>query len=112
MTILVPSASKLGKLSVDWLKNMKDGKYADVPHVCVYKLVRAEFEWYGLQTRVEKMIDKFFHRYMFSFHRRLYCWMDKWQSLTIDDVRDLEEKTRKELQDLHNSAEVRGISER
>lgn len=111
-TKFVPEASKLGKLSADWLKDMKDGKYSAVPHVCVYKLVRAEFIWWSLQTRVEKLIHKFFRRYMQKFHRQLYCWMDKWYGLTIDDIRAFEEKTKQELAELQHSGEVRGMYEK
>lgn len=31
------------------------------------------------------------------FHRQLFCWIDKWIDLTMDDIRDMEEKTKEEL---------------
>lgn len=28
------------------------------PHMCAYKLVTVEFKWFGLQTQVEKLIQR------------------------------------------------------
>ena len=41
------------------------------PVMTCYKLVTAEFKWFGLQTRVESFIMKAEHRLFTSFHRWL-----------------------------------------
>ena len=32
-----------------------------------------------------------------NFHRQVFCWMDKWYGLTMDDIRRIEEETKHEL---------------
>lgn len=34
------------------------------------------------------------------FHRQLFCWIDKWIELTMDDIRRMEEETKKELDEV------------
>ena len=37
-------------------------------------------------------------RHVFTnFHRRIFCWVDQWYGLTIEDIRAIEEKTKQEL---------------
>lgn len=35
-----------------------------------------------------------------DFHREVFCWIDKWHGMTIADIRDLEERTRRELDEV------------
>ena len=35
-----------------------------------------------------------------NFHRQLFCWIDKWIELNMDDIRRMEEQTRKELDEV------------
>ena len=32
-----------------------------------------------------------------NFHRQVYCWLDEWYGLTMEDIRQLEEKTKADL---------------
>lgn len=89
----------------EWWKLMKGH---DMPVMCAYKLVRVHFKWFGLQTRVEKMIQNQEERIFTNFHRQVFCWMDKWHGLTMDDIRRLEDKTKKELDDQRERGNVRG----
>lgn len=34
------------------------------------------------------------------FHRQLFCWIDRWIDLSMDDIRRMEEETKKELDDV------------
>ncbi|ESO05977.1 hypothetical protein HELRODRAFT_155662 [Helobdella robusta] len=88
----------------DWQKTCQ-------PVMCCYKLVTAEFKWYGLQDRVENIIFNGEKRLFFKFHRELFCWTDEWYGLTLNDIRILEEKTKKELDDQRNTGVVRGMME-
>lgn len=89
-----------------------------------YKLVTVEFKWFGLQSKVEHFIQKVTEstrsrlepqftnceldcgcpqterRIFLNFHRQVFCWLDRWHGLTIQDIRDLEEKTKKELDEV------------
>ncbi|EEB18337.1 phosphatidylinositol transfer protein, putative [Pediculus humanus corporis] len=44
-----------------------------------------------------------------TFHRQVFCSIDRWYGLTIADIRALEEKTKQELDKQRNQGEVRGM---
>lgn len=67
-----------------------------------YKLVTCEFKWFGLQSRVESLIQKSERRLFTSFHRQVFCTMDKWHGLTMADIRAIEDKTKHELDKVLN----------
>ena len=33
-----------------------------------------------------------------NMHRQLFCWTDEWYGLTMENIRELEAKTAKELE--------------
>lgn len=47
--------------------------------------------------------------FFFSFCSQLFCWMDRWYGLTMEDIRALEDKTREELDRQRQQGEVRGM---
>lgn len=67
------------------------------PVMTCYKLVTCEFKWFGLQTRVESFIQKAERRLFTNFHRQVFCWIDRWYGLTMEDIRALEDNTKEEL---------------
>uniref|UniRef100_A0A0A9YWM3 Phosphatidylinositol transfer protein alpha isoform n=1 Tax=Lygus hesperus TaxID=30085 RepID=A0A0A9YWM3_LYGHE len=79
------------------------------PVMTCYKLVSVEFKWFGLQNRVENFIHKSERRLFTTFHRQVFCWMDRWHGMTMDDIRAIEEKTKEELDRQRNQGEVRGM---
>jgi hypothetical protein len=81
------------------------------PVMCAYKLVTAEFKWFGLQSRVEKYIGgpSVYPRVFNKFHREVVCWMDKWVQLSMDDIRKLEETTKKQLDEDRRRGSVKGM---
>ena len=81
-------------------------------YMCCHKLYKIEFKWFGLQVRVESVIVRAVRRLLQNFHRRLFCWMDKWHGLTIEDIRKIEEQTKEELDKLRTKGEVRGMIEK
>lgn len=38
-----------------------------------------------------------------NFHRQLFCWIDRWVGLTMEDIRRMEEETQKELEEVNDS---------
>ncbi|XP_045597809.1 phosphatidylinositol transfer protein beta isoform isoform X5 [Procambarus clarkii] len=78
------------------------------PVMTCYKLVTCEFKWFGLQTRVEKFIQDIERRLFTNFHRQVFCWMDRWHGMTMEDIRRLEDKTKQELDKQRKVGEVRG----
>ncbi|CAL8101549.1 unnamed protein product [Calicophoron daubneyi] len=80
----------------------------EMPIMCAYKLVTCEFKWWGIQSRVETMLQNQERRIFLNFHRQLFCWIDKWHGLTMADIRALEEKAKQELDKQREQGEVRG----
>ncbi|CAH1231597.1 PITPNA [Branchiostoma lanceolatum] len=76
--------------------------------MCAYKLVTIEFKWWGLQTAVEHFIQKSERRIFTNFHRQLFCWLDEWHGLTMEDIRRLEDETKLELDKQRAEDEIRG----
>ena len=35
-----------------------------------------------------------------NFHRQVFCWTDEWYGLTMKDIRDIEDKTKEELDEV------------
>ncbi|KAM7374374.1 hypothetical protein PAMP_007035 [Pampus punctatissimus] len=94
-----------GPLGPDWRKELPNKK--DCPHMCAYKLVTVKFKWWGLQNKVENFIQKQEKRLFTNFHRQLFCWIDKWIDLNMEDIRRMEEETRKELDETSNTRHQR-----
>lgn len=91
-----------GPLGPNWKTEL------DCPRMCAYKLVTVKFKWFGLQTRVENFIHDQEKRIFTNFHRQLFCWIDKWVELTMDDIRKMEAETQKELDEMRKKGSVRG----
>lgn len=91
-----------GPLTGKWIEKVE-------PVMTCYKLVTVEFKWFGLQTRVENFIQKSERRLFTNFHRQVFCWMDRWHGLTMEDIREIEEKTKEELDKQRNVGQVRGM---
>lgn len=67
------------------------------PVMTCYKLVYIEFKWFGLQSKVESFIASTIRNVLQKFHRQLFCLTDKWYGMTMEDIRELEDKTTREL---------------
>ncbi|XP_049879169.1 phosphatidylinositol transfer protein alpha isoform isoform X2 [Pectinophora gossypiella] len=79
------------------------------PVMTCYKLVTAEFKWFGLQSKVENVIQKSERRLFTIFHRQVFCSMDDWYGMTMADIRAIEDRTKEELEKLRREGEVRGM---
>uniref|UniRef100_A0A8C1VCF2 Phosphatidylinositol transfer protein beta isoform n=1 Tax=Cyprinus carpio TaxID=7962 RepID=A0A8C1VCF2_CYPCA len=83
-----------GPLGPDWKKELL--AKPDAPRMCAYKLVTVKFKWWGLQTKIENFIHKQEKRIFTNFHRQLFCWIDSWVELTMEDIRRMEEETQRD----------------
>uniref|UniRef100_A0A672Z8S9 Phosphatidylinositol transfer protein alpha isoform n=1 Tax=Sphaeramia orbicularis TaxID=375764 RepID=A0A672Z8S9_9TELE len=97
-----------GPLGPDWKKELANNP--NCPHMCAYKLVTVKFKWFGLQKNIENLIQKVEHRLFTHFHRQLFCTIDNWVNLTMDDIRRMEEETKSELDEMRKSKDVQGMS--
>jgi len=78
------------------------------PVMTAYKLVTIQFKWWGLQDRVENFIHTTERRIFLNFHRQVFCWTDKWYGMTMADIRELEEKTKQELDEERSKGSIKG----
>ncbi|NXY48678.1 PIPNB protein, partial [Ceuthmochares aereus] len=88
--------TRRGPLGPNWKKELATDE--ECPKMCAYKLVTIKFKWWGLQNKVENFIQKQEKRIFTNFHRQLFCWIDKWIDLTMEDIRRMEDETQKELE--------------
>ncbi|XP_059186560.1 phosphatidylinositol transfer protein alpha isoform-like [Centropristis striata] len=96
-----------GPLKPDWKEELAANP--DRPHMCAYKLVTVEFKMIGLSGIVESTIQKTEKRVFTHFHRQLFCWIDKWINLTMEDIRRMEEETKAELDKMRVNEERKGM---
>ncbi|CAL1571157.1 unnamed protein product [Knipowitschia caucasica] len=97
-----------GPLGPDWKKALE--KDPNTPHMCAYKLVKAEFKMFPLQGKVESTIQRMEKRLFTNFHRKLFCSMDKWYGMTMEDIRKLEDETKDELDKMRADDVVKGTT--
>jgi len=76
---------------------LTEGWQQKKPLMCCYKLVTAEFKKFGLQGMVESFLMTFERGLFFDFHRQVYCWMDEWFGMSMEDIREYESRTKKDL---------------
>ncbi|XP_054268702.1 phosphatidylinositol transfer protein alpha isoform-like [Macrosteles quadrilineatus] len=76
-----------GPLQGDWVDTV-------TPVMTCYKLVTVHFRWFGLQNKVEKILQNFQRRLYTVVNRKLFCLMDEWYNLTLEDIRKFEEETK------------------
>ncbi|XP_064209420.1 phosphatidylinositol transfer protein beta isoform-like [Anguilla rostrata] len=97
-----------GPLGPNWKSELEQNTAC--PRMCAYKLVTVKFKWAGLTNRVERFIHKQEKRIFTNFHRQLFCWLDRWVELTMEDIRRMEDETQKELEEIRQKGSVRGTS--
>lgn len=52
------------------------------------------------------LIVQFERDLFFKFHRQVYCWLDEWFGMSLEDVRNYEAKIK---QDLDNVSTIIGV---
>ncbi|XP_039395026.1 phosphatidylinositol transfer protein alpha isoform-like [Mauremys reevesii] len=77
---------------------------------CALQAGDGELPWWGLQVRLEQFTHKPEQWLFTSFNRQLFCWLDKWVDLSMDDIRRMEEETQKELDERRQKGAVRGLT--
>jgi len=83
------SVTGRGPLPTDWLEN------AD-PVMCSYKSVEVKLDLWAFQTRIEEFIHKSIREILLVGHRQAVAWIDDWYGMSIEDVRDYEQKMQQE----------------
>lgn len=77
----------------------KDWSKTSTPVMCCYKLVKARCKLWGLQSKLENYLMNMEKDIFLGFHKRIFCWIDDWYPLSIEQIMESEEKFWKELAD-------------
>lgn len=86
---------------------LKDNWYQTTqPLICSYKIVELEFVWFALQSRAESYMVNMYIKMFTKFHREIFCWIDKWIDLSLEDVRKYENDLQKALSEQINQGEL------
>lgn len=93
-----------GPLTGNW-------KEACDPVMTCYKLVEIEFKWRFIQGKVEQFIADAERKVFTNFHRQVFCSHYMWADMTMDDIRAIEDKTKKELDEQRAQAGIRGTTD-
>jgi len=91
-----------GPLSAGWDKHQQH-------LLCENTLVSLKFKWFGLQTKVEKIILSSLRRFFLRFDREAWSSIDEWYGLSLGDIRALEEETKHTLDQLRKTGKARGM---
>ncbi|CAD6187757.1 unnamed protein product [Caenorhabditis auriculariae] len=99
----ISSKTGRGPLKGNWRETAQ-------PVMCAYKLVTVYFKWFGFQKIVEGYAHAQYPRLFSKFHREVFCWIDQWHGLTMTDIRAIEDKAQRELEEQRKSGQVRGMT--
>jgi len=99
-----------GPLGKTWIEERRKEDNEEAV-MCAYKYIETKFKWMGLTSQVEKYIHTLQLRILTSFHRQVFCWLDKWHGMTIEDIRKYEEETKANLEKMRAEGEIRGTKD-
>jgi len=86
-TLFLSKKTGRGKLTPGWYKSC-------TPIMCSYKVVTVEFKTWFLSSKVESYIHSVIKQILLLGHRQAFCWLDEWYDLTLEQIREIEEKTK------------------
>jgi hypothetical protein len=65
--------------------------------MCAYKLIKVRCDIFGIQGRVEKLLDSVEQGLYLRFHKQIFTLMDEWHGLSVDDIRKMEDRLKAKL---------------
>jgi len=74
-----------------------DEKYKNIPSVCCYKLYVLDFKIFPIQSKIENNVANTLKNSIVKDHRKIFCSLDKWLDLSLEEVRKLEDNFKKEI---------------
>jgi len=83
-----------GKLQPGWIKAAKEAGTI----MCSYKVTTIQVSSWIFASRLENWVhDSVIRAILVLAHRKAFCWLDEWYGLTIEDIRAIEEETKRIL---------------
>lgn len=62
-----------------------------------YRLVSVKFQLFGLQTRIERLLDSVEHGLYLRLHKGIFALIDEWFGLSMEQIREQEEQLKNHL---------------
>jgi len=63
-------------------------------------------QYWGLQSRVEHYIHRYGLRDILLLgHRECFCWIDEWFDMSIEQIREMEQSIKKQLDEIRANEE-------
>lgn len=69
--------------------------------MCAYKLVTAKFQVFGLQSYMENLIESSQLGVFLRLHKQIFCTIDEWIDMSMEQIRVMEENIKIELDKVH-----------
>lgn len=79
--------------------------------ITIYKVVDLHLNWNGWESKLQDKLLKVVRRTLLRFNRTVFCLMDDWVQLSINDVRKIEDEVKKELDSMRDQGPVIGAKE-
>lgn len=79
-----------GPLVGDWIKSAG-------PMMCCYKLVTIQMQIFAFQSRLESWILGTQGNYFVKFYKKVFCLLDEWYGMSMNDIRNMEDDVQREL---------------
>jgi len=79
------------------------------PVLCIYKVVRCNFDFGPFQKKAEALCQSAGMRdLLVPFHRQVFCWIDEWYPMTMEEVALFEKKCFDKLNEVQYGQSKRG----
>jgi hypothetical protein len=75
----------------------KDWPKQRTPVMWCYKVVIVECKIWGLQSKIETKLMEVERTLFLRLHRRMFCTLDKWINMSMEQIRAFEDETATEL---------------
>ena len=79
--------------------------------ITMYKVVDLHLNWNGWESKLKDMLLRVVRRTLLRFNRTVFCSMDDWAELSIEDVRKYESEVKKDLDSKRDQGPVIGTRE-
>lgn len=79
--------------------------------ITCYKLVRIHLNWKGWESKLKDLLLKSLRRTLLRFNRQVFCMMDNWLGMSIEEIRKYEEKLKQELDVMRSNGSMIGTRE-
>jgi len=79
------------------------------PLMRVYKSYDILINWMKLTTILKNLIKIAISRLLARSNRRLFAWLDEWHGMSINEIREYEDKVKRELDVLRDTGKPRGM---